>query len=210
MFMRIFIALMCMLGGIAVAQVCATPSRDSAITSIAGIINSCYPSTAGAVPVNSSAIPIGPIAAGNITPIAAGDLVIVMQMQGAEINTTNSDCYGDGAGTAGCATRTTTSASYASGNLTTNYMAGNWEYCVATSAAGASLGVACAGSTGGTVNAYLNAAPSASAGSYTYQIIRVPQYASTALTGALTPSPWNGSSGGVLALQASGTVTGGV
>lgn len=198
------------LGGAAIAQVCATPGRNSATTTIGGIINSYYPGSSGSVAAGAVTVPIGSIAAGGAaTAIAAGDLLILMQMQGATINSSNSDCYGDGAGTAGCATRTVTTASYAGGNLATGYQAGAWEYCTATTAAGASVGVACAGAGGGTVNAYQSTASTgtASAGNYTYQVIRVPQYSNVSLTANLLPLAWNGSAGGVLAVQASGTIT---
>ena len=193
----------------ALAQVCATPGKDSATTSIAGVVNSYYPGTAASVAAGSQTVAIGGLAAGgNTTPIAAGDLLVIMQMQGAQINSSNSDCYGDGVGTAGCITRSTTTSSYAGGNLASTYLAGNWEYCTATTAAGTSVGVACAGAGGGTVNAYRNAASTgaSSDGNYSYQVVRVPQYTNTALTGNLTPLAWNGSAGGVLALQANGTV----
>ena len=193
----------------AFAQVCATPGKDIAVTSIAGTVNSYYPGTAASVAAGSQTIAIGAISTGGSSaPIAAGDLLIVIQMQGAQISSSNSDCYGDGVGTAGCTTRSTTSASYAGGNLTSNYFAGNWEYCTATTAAGASVGVACAGLGGGTVNAYKSAASTgaSSDGNYSYQVVRVPQYTNAALTGNLTALAWNGSAGGLLALQTNGTV----
>jgi uncharacterized repeat protein (TIGR01451 family) len=190
----------------AVAQVCATPGSNAATTSISGIVNSYYPGTGANVAAGATSIPIGAVdAAGNTTPIAPGDLLMLIQVQGAEIDATNSDCYGDGAGTAGCATRAETSSSYAGGNLSSNYKAGNWEYCTATSAAGASVGVVCAGAGGGTAKAY-QASPAAAAGAYRYQVVRVPQYTNVGLTGDVNPLAWNGSAGGVLALQASGTV----
>ena len=131
------------------AQVCATPGKDSVTAAINGVVNSYYPGTAASVAAATQTIAIGSIAAGGSSAaIAAGDLLIVMQMQGAQINSSNSDCYGDGTGTAGCAKRSTTSASYAGGNLTTSYLAGNWEYCTATTAAGSSVGVACASLSG--------------------------------------------------------------
>jgi mucin-19 len=197
----------------AVAQVCASPGSNAATTSIAGIVNSYYPGTGANVPINSTIVPVGAIdPAGNAAAIAPGDLLVVMQMQGAEINFTNSDCYGDGAGTAGCASRTVTAASYAGGNLASNYKAGAWEYCTATTAAGAAMGVVCGGPTGGTVNAYQASAAvvgtsTSAVGAYRYQVVRVPQYASVALTANVVPLAWNGSAGGLLALQASGTVT---
>ncbi len=192
----------------AVAQVCATPGNNAATTSIAGIVNSYYPGTGASLASGATAIPVGSLDTnGNTTAIAAGDLLMVIQMQGAQIDSTNSDCYGDGVGAALCATRTSTSASYAGGNLAANYVAGNWEYCNATSAAGASVSVVCAGAAGGTVNTYQTSAASATAGAYHYQVVRVPQYASVSLTADVQPLPWNGSTGGVLALQASGTIT---
>ena len=87
-------------GGVAIAQVCATPGKDSAVTSIAGVINSYYPGTAGTVAAGAVALPIGAVQPVGAAPIAPGDLVIVMQMQGARIDSSNSDCYGDSVGTA--------------------------------------------------------------------------------------------------------------
>ena len=205
-------ALVCTLAGsLALAQVCASPGLNAATTSISGVVNSYYPGTGANVAIGSASIPMGGIdttGGGSATPIAAGDLVIVMQVQGAEINFSNSDCYGDNVGTAGCATYTqTTAASYAGGNLATNYRAGAWEYCTATSAAGASLSVVCGGASGGTVNAYQASAATGSVGAYRYQVVRVPQYANVSLTGNVLPALWNGTTGGLLGLQATGTVT---
>ncbi len=198
-----------LLGGAVLAQVCAIPGNDSATTTIAGIVNSYYPGTGANVAAGSVVVPLGTLAAGGATtPIAPGDLLVLIQMQGAQINSSNSDCYGDGVGTAGCATRALSTASYAGGNLSANYRAGVWEYCTAISAAGASVGVACAGAGGGTVNTYQSVASTgiASPGNYSYQVVRVPQYGNVALTGNLTPMAWNGSTGGVLVLQSSGIV----
>lgn len=198
-------------GSMALAQVCASPGLNAATTSISGVVNSYYPGTGANVAVGSNSIPIGAVdtlGGGSGASIAAGDLLIVMQMQGAEINFSNSDCYGDGVGAAGCTTYTlTTAASYAGGNLATNYRAGAWEYCTATSAAGASVSVVCGGATGGTVNAYQASAATGSVGAYRYQVIRVPQYVNVSLTGNVQSALWNGSTGGVLGMQATGSVT---
>jgi uncharacterized repeat protein (TIGR01451 family) len=189
------------------AQVCATPGSNAATTSIGGIVNSYYPGTGANVAAGATSIPLGALdTSGNTTAIAPGDLLMVMQMQGAEIDSSNSDCYGDGVGAVGCATRIETTTSYAGGNLSTNLKAGAWEYCTATSGAVASVGVVCAGAGGGTVRAYQASAATASIGAYRYQVIRVPQYSNVALTADVTPLAWNGATGGVLALQASGTV----
>ncbi len=209
--LRLVLQLVCaslgLAGHVAVAQVCASPGSNSAVATIANIVNSYYPGTSAAVPVGSSSIALGGLEpTGNTAPIAPGDLLMVIQMQGAAIDSSNSDCYGDGVGTAGCATRTETTASYAGGNLTSNYLAGNWEYCTATSAAGAAVGVVCGGPGGGTLRAYSSSAATASAGAYRYQVVRVPQYASVTLAGDVLPLAWNGAVGGVLALQASGAI----
>jgi uncharacterized repeat protein (TIGR01451 family) len=191
----------------ALAQVCASPGNDAATSSIAGIVNTYHPGTGATVLPGARSIPVGALdAAGNNTPIAPGDLLMVIQMQGAEINSSNSDCYGDGVGTAGCTTRTETSASYAGGNLASNYLAGNWEYCSATSPAGAAVDVVCAGPAGGTVGSYRTAAASSTVGAYRYQVVRVPQYANVTLTANVVPLAWNGATGGVLALQANGAI----
>ena len=201
-------------GSIALAQVCASPGLNATTTSISGVINSYYPGTGANVATGTTIIPLGPIdvlGGGSNTPIAAGDLVIVMQMQGAEINFSNSDCYGDGVGSFDCGsaspTRTVTAASYAGGNLASNYHAGAWEYCTAISSAAANLAVVCGGSTGGTVNAYQASVATSSVGAYRYQVIRVPQYSNVALTGNVQPARWNGTTGGVLGMQATGAVT---
>jgi mucin-19 len=204
------LAVVCTLAGsLALAQVCASPGQNAAVTSISGVINSYYPGTGASVGSGSTSIPIGSIdttGGGSSTAVASGDLLIVMQMQGAEINFSNTDCYGDGVG--GCTTITfTTGAQYAGGNLATNYRAGLWEYCTATSAAGASVSVLCGGVGGGTVNAYQASAATGSVGAYRYQVIRVPQYASVSLAGTVTAASWTGSTGGVLGMQATGTVT---
>jgi hypothetical protein len=53
-------------------------------------------------------------------PIAKGDLLLVIQMQGADINYTNTDSYGDGV-----------AGGLATGNLSSAFVAGQYEYVVA-------------------------------------------------------------------------------
>jgi len=192
------------------AQVCATPGLSGPNASLSGTLNSYYPGTGSSVGTGATSIPVGSIdtsGGGASTAIATGDLLIVMQMQGAQINSSNSDCYGDGVGAAGCATRVVTASSYAGGNTATSYLAGNWEYCTAIGpvAAGA-VAVRCAGGAG-TVNAYAATAATATSGAYRYQVIRVPQYSSATLSGTVTAATWNGATGGVAALQVAGTLT---
>src|SRR5262249_54047321 len=59
------------------------------------------------------------------------------------------------------------------------------------------------GPTKGLLNSYTQAAATATQGQRTFQIIRVPQYTSATLNSTTPPTamPWNGATGGVLALD---------
>src|SRR2546421_13116529 len=98
---------------------CATPGRDGSGT-ITGIINTYYPGS-GSAAAGSTSITLG-VATGAATPIAVDDLVLVIQMQDAAIDSTNTGAYGDGA-----------AGDPASGSTGLN-SAGLYEYAVATSA----------------------------------------------------------------------------
>ena len=130
---------------------------------------------------------------GSATPIAVGDLVLVIQMQGAQIDSTNTNSYGDGV-----------SSATASGYLTNaSFIAGQYEYATVTSVAGSVIGLAGAGTNGGLVNGYATAAETATQGQQRYQIVRVPQYSSASLSVATPPAAaaWDGSSGGIVVLD---------
>ena len=60
------------------------------------------------------------------------------------------------------------------------------------------------GVNGGLIYSYTIAAATGVKGKSTYQVIRVPQYATATLSSTLTASAWDGSSGGVLALDIAG------
>src|SRR3981081_2986334 len=72
---------------------CATPGRDGT-ASLTGVINTYYPGAATAT-ATSTTITLG-AATGAVDPIAIRDLVLVIQMQDAAINSTNTGAYGDG------------------------------------------------------------------------------------------------------------------
>src|ERR1700704_7174137 len=72
---------------------CATPGREGT-ASLSGVINTYYPGSATATAA-STTITLG-AATGAATPIAIGDLVLVIQMQEAAIDSTNTGAYGDG------------------------------------------------------------------------------------------------------------------
>src|SRR3979411_56566 len=144
---------------------CATPGRDGTAT-LTGVINTYYPGSATAT-ATSTTITLG-AATGAATPIAIGDLVLVIQMQDAGINSTNTGAYGDGV-----------AGDPATGWTALNN-AGLYEYAVATSAvplAGGSLTIS-----GALINTYTQAAPTPTQGQRDFQVIRVPQYVAATLT----------------------------
>ena len=155
------------------------------------VINTYYPGTASVL-AGATSITLG-AATGATTPIVIGDLLLIMQMQDATIDSTNTDTYGDGvAGDPG-------SGATAQGN------SGLYEYAIAASAVplgGGSLSLLPCG----TVNAYTNADYVAgSSGQRRFQVIRVPVYASYTIN-AITALAWNGSTGGVLAFDVTGAL----
>jgi uncharacterized repeat protein (TIGR01451 family) len=170
-----------------------TTNTITAGGSLGGTINTYYPGTATANK-GSSSVTLG-AATGAGTAIASGDLVLIIQMQDAAINSSNSSNYGDGI----------------SGSGSTNLNnAGAYEYATATSAvpvSGGTLTVTAAGPGGGLLYTYTSAAASAAQGARRFQVLRVPNYSTATLTSTLTASAWNGSSGGILALNVSGVLT---
>lgn len=168
---------------------CGTPGKDGPGGLLAGIVNNYWPGTGTVTAGSTTTITLG--ASRNATPtIAVGDLLLVIQMQDATINTSNTSAYGDGTTGTGCTDP---------GN------SGRHEYVVATSAvpaAGGSLTFVGAGTGGNTtVYTYTAAAATATRGQRTYQVVRVPQYTSALLGSTLTASRWNGATGGILAID---------
>src|SRR5882762_8411078 len=76
------------------AQTCPINST----TSISSVPNTYYPANQSNVNAGSFSIALGTVTYG-ATPISAGDALLVIQMQGAQINSTNTSNYGDGSGT---------------------------------------------------------------------------------------------------------------
>ena len=157
------------------------------------VVNTYYPGTA-AVAAGATSIPIG-AATGAGTAIAAGNLLLVIQMQDASINDSNSVAYGNGSTGAG---------------FTALNSAGNYEFVTAKNAVGTGGGtliISGAGTGGGLVFSYNASAATATKGRSTYQVVLIPQYSTATLPATgLTASAWNGSTGGVLALDASSTL----
>ncbi len=177
--------------------VCATPGKDGAGGTLTGIVNAYYaPTTAGNLAAGSTSVVLG-AASGLAHAIAAGDLLLIIQMQDAVINSTNSSSYGSGA--AGIGSGATSLAS-----------SGLFEFVTATNAvptSGGTLQFTGSGPSGGLLNTYTLNAYSSTQGQQTYQVIRVPQFTSATLSSGLLPLAWNGAVGGVLAIDVSSQLT---
>src|SRR6202023_64134 len=127
------------------------------------------------------------------TLIANGDLLLVIQMQDATINTSNNVTYENGSTGAG---------------FTLLNHAGNYAFVTATGPVVAGTGpVSGAGVGLGLGFNYNSSVSGATNGQSTYQVVRVPQYATASLGAGLTASAWNGSSGGILVLDVAGALT---
>jgi uncharacterized repeat protein (TIGR01451 family) len=169
-----------------VSIVCSTGTLVAGGT-LTGVQNTYFPGTAS-VAAGAISVPIGASTGAGGT-IVAGSELLVIQMQDASVNTTNSVVYGNGSTGTG---------------FTSINNAGNYEYVTATGpVSGGSVPIAGAGPAGGLVFGYTAAAASATKGRSTYQVVLVPQYASATL-GAATAAAWNGSTGGILALDIAG------
>lgn len=171
------------------AQVC------SVTCNLTGAVNDYWPGTAGAA-AGATSITLGARRTGTGTAgnaIAIGDWVIVLQVQDATINTST--------GTSAYGANNATGAGYLAANQT-----GFYEFKRATSAVGAAGGALTV--SGGLLNTY-NVTPVAGAQTTPrFQVIRVPNCVTANLSGSLSGAPWNGTTGGVIALRGE-TVNGG-
>ena len=130
------------------------------------------------------------------TTIAAGDVLIIAQMIGAEIDTTDNHAstgdYGDGPGGLDQA-----------GSLSTNLTAGQYEFVVATGpVAGGAIPIEGSGAGNGLINEYVNSnVTTAALGFRRYQVIKVPQFSRVSLSGEIVSDRWNGRWGGISAIN---------
>jgi uncharacterized repeat protein (TIGR01451 family) len=170
------------------AQVCATPGRDG----VAFSRNTYFPGV-GTAAAGTSTVAIGAArvnADAATTAFVVGDLALIIQMQDALINTTNTGAYGDG------------SAGDPARGSTDLRSAGFYEFKRVT-AVGA--GTVSFDSVLG--NTYVTANADAITGNRRFQVVRVPQFASVSLpAGTLTVPAWDGGTGGLIVLDSSGTL----
>ncbi|WP_068845009.1 hypothetical protein, partial [Flavobacterium chilense] len=190
------------------AQVCGTPGGDGPVT-ISSSINTYYPISgnitlnAGAQSILLGKVPTTDSYGNNFgsTQISTGDLILIIQMQDATIDFSNSSNYGSG---------TTNSGPDALGGtgFTSIGNTGIFEYVIATNSVpltGGNLTFKGTGTGGGVLNSFYNADATTSRGKRTFQIVRVPQYSNLTLTSNITTPPFNGVAGGVIAFNVSGT-----
>lgn len=172
---------------------CAAPASLGDGGTLTGVVNTYYPATANvSAGTANTSIPLG-TPRGAAATLAAGDLLLVMQMQDADIDSSNDATYGNGSTGSG---------------FTAINNAGNYEFVKATGpVSSGAVPIAGSGPNGGLVYSYTIAAATGTKGKSTYQVIRVPQYATATLGSGLTAAPWDGSSGGVLALDIAGALT---
>jgi hypothetical protein len=166
------------------AQSCTTGT-----SSISNFPNTYYPSSANAA-AGATSISLGGVTNGT-DAIQFGDVLLVIQMQGAGYSSSNDNTYGDGTGTG-------------SGYSTASLLAGQMEYIVAANNVPL---------TGGTlnlrtplVNSYYNLYSGTYGQHFSYQVIRVPVYYNLKLTGSITAPAWDGNQGGVLVLYATNNI----
>ena len=112
--------------------------------------------------------------------LEAGDLLFVIQMQGATIDTTNTVNYG---------------------NVTSLGSAGSFEFVRVGSISGNTISLDTTAHPNGLARSYTAAGRT--------QVIRVPQYTALSVEAAasVVAPPWNGATGGVVVLSVQGTVT---
>ncbi|WP_324670759.1 T9SS type A sorting domain-containing protein [Hymenobacter sp. GOD-10R] len=165
-----------------VSTICGTPGKDGVGTLSGGTAgpNTYYPGNSTGSTSTASTITLGPARTGagtSTTALSAGDLVLVMQMQGATMDvTTNAGTYGS----------------------ITDVKAGQYEYAQVSSVSGSTITL-----TRTLNNTYVS---NASTSQY-FQVVRIPQYSSLALSGTTTGAAWNGTTGGVLAVDVAGVVS---
>lgn len=155
--------------------VCGTPG-SAGVGNLSGIIND-YWAGSGNRPAGSTSLTLGSRRSpgGPATGISAGDLVMIIQMQDADINTSNTATYG----------------------TTTVNNAGRYEYVKATNTASAGGTLTF---TPALTYSY-RTRNFGTSGQSRWQVIRVPQYASATTVGTVTAPSWDGNTGAVVAMD---------
>ncbi|HWS53134.1 MAG TPA: hypothetical protein VN228_03375, partial [Pyrinomonadaceae bacterium] len=188
------LVLLCLASPAARAQTCVgNPGRDGVGSNLSGVVNTYYPGAADAA-AGSTSLSLGTPVRGAAATLAVGDLLLVIQMQDATINSTNDANYGANNGTGAGATALGSS--------------GLFEYVVVTNVVAGGVTVRGTGTGNGLRNSYNTGAAGGGVGQQRFQVVRVPQYSSVTLspTTPLTAVPWDGTTGGVVAIDVAGAL----
>lgn len=168
---------------------CTNPGKDGPGL-VSGIVNSYYPGVSGIAGLAS--VTVGAVdtsSGGSARAISAGDLLLVIQMQDADLSTSNDSGYGG--------------SSTGSGQIALNN-SGVYEY--ATVAPGYLSGTSIP-LLAPLQNSYRSQAYAGSNGQRAFQVIRVPQYSAMTLSSQLTAAPWNGATGGIIVADVAGVLS---
>ena len=138
-----------------------------------------YYAGVGTASAGATSLRVTQPSSGSATQVGVGDLLLVIQMQGAQINWANSTSYGDGVPGG--------AAAYGSTSLGST---GEFEFVTVTAVTiNANTDTITIQGTGAgfpSLNTYTSAADTATQGAQTFQVIRVPQYASATLSSFLS------------------------
>ncbi|MGA9164448.1 MAG: hypothetical protein WBZ31_08300, partial [Thiobacillus sp.] len=190
-FKWLFTALLCLVTAqpAQAALVCSTATPTSG--SYSGVVND-YWSGSGSPAAGATSIALGSRRTGGAgNSINAGDLVLLIQMQDADINSGNSSAYGSGSASGAGSTAVNSSGLY--------------EYVVATNSVGAGGGTLTFSAA--LTNSYRSRTYTAgSNGQSTWQAIRIPSFANATASSVTTPV-WDGTTGGVVALDVANALT---
>ena len=175
------IAALCLLALAALMPVpllAETPGKDGDVT-ISGIqVVNEYASLSSSAAAGSAQLTVNSLA-GNLPSLEAGDLILIYQAQGATISGVDSASYG---------------------SITNLGSAGRYEFHTVKSIAGNTITLHdFGGSCTGLEFSYTTAGKA--------QVIRVPQYRNLTVNGQITATPWDGTTGGVVAMTVSQTLT---
>jgi uncharacterized repeat protein (TIGR01451 family) len=169
------------------------PGGDGIAANITGIINTYFQPALATVDAGTKEIDIvAGEAKGMNKDIKAGDLLLIVQMQDANINSANNNSYGSG--------NPLNQGSGQSGMGNT----GLYEYAVADSNVSYANGGTKLKLKKPLINSYVSSAATATSGQKRFQVVRVPQYASVTVLGTLYAAPWDGNVGGILAVDTFG------
>ncbi len=205
---KLFLLFIVIIPNIILSQCCVS---YNSLQNGGSLINTFYP-VSGNVVVNNgvTSIPLGAVPINDVfgnsygsTPINAGDLLLIVQMQGADFNAQSSNLYGAGITNSG------PDSLGATGYTNLNNV-GLYEYVIAQNSVPLSGGTLnfsgnCVG--GGLNNSYINQSATANgAVAKKFQIVRVPKFYNLTLTSNVTTTAWNGSVGGIIVLDVLGTL----